>query len=150
MKNIKYRKDIIEKRGINEILYDSINIETDFVKQYKNSISNLFRLTPLATKYILFATENMSIDNIYRHDIYNKQMFIKYLEEAQESCNIGSLDKIAVELVYKGFFTSLNRGIYEINPKLFWKDIEDNRIEKIKLSLEFNYNEKFKLTIDKK
>lgn len=150
MKTIKFKKDIIEKKEFNNTLYDSINIETDFVKQYKNSISSLFRLTPLATKYILFATENMSIDNIYRHDLYNKEMFVKHLEKVGETCNIGSLDKIAVELVHKGFFTSLNRGVYEINPKLFWKDNEDTRIEKIKLSLEFNYNEKFKLIVDKK
>lgn len=150
MKNIKFKKDFVERRGINEIIYDSINLETDFVKQYKNSISSLFKLTPLATKYILFATENMSIDNIYRHDIYNKEMFVKHLEKVEETCNIGSLDKIAVELTQKGFFTPINRGVYEINPQLFWKDNEDNRIEKIKLSLEFNYNEKVKIEINKK
>lgn len=150
MKKINFRKDVVEGKEFNETIYDFINVETDFTKQYKNTISILFRLTPLATKYILYATENMSLDNIYRHDKFNKQLFVEYLKNIDAICNIGSLDKIAVELVEKGLFYSLGKGIYRINPELFWKDTEDNRVNKIKLSLEFEYNEKISVILNKK
>lgn len=151
MEKVKYISEIKESNGIKIPVYKFVDVETDFTKQYKNSISSLFKLTPLATKYILFVTENMNNENIYTNNKYNKLKFIDVLKEAEDKVpNIGSLDKVAIELINKGFLFSLERGTYLVNPELFWKDNEKARINTIKLTLEFERNKEINIEINKK
>lgn len=150
MESIKHIKEVKDIGDIARPIYGYKEVETDFVQQYKNCIASLFKLTPLATKYILFATEQMTMENIYRNDIYNKELFIsKMVEVGEKQHSIGSLDKVALELVDNNIFLRLNRGTYKINPELFWKDDAKARRESIKLSLEFEINTDMKIKVEK-
>lgn len=150
MEKVKYTKELDEVGGIKLPKYGYKTVETDFVQQYKNCITSIFKLTSLATKYVLFATEYMNIENIYVHNVYNKELFIsKLIEAGDKKHNIGSLDKIAVELVNNNIFIRLNRGTYKVNPELFWKDTNKSRLDSIKINLEFEANSDMKIKVEK-
>lgn len=154
MENIRYKKEftVTEDNSGTRMripVYSYKEVESDYIKQYRNCLANLCRLGTLATRYILFIVDEMDKNNIYRNDVTNKEKFIQRMFELGHEHHIKSLDSIIEELIGVGFITRQRRSVYEVNPEFFWKDNEANRVDKIKLSLEFNYNEKVKIDIER-
>jgi hypothetical protein len=121
------------------------NIESRFVQKYFNILSYLGGLNSCSRDLIDYLTEVMDEDNIVYNNAIIRNNFLTYMKEV-------TLKKEGTFVVYsdvnirKSFQTlqekecllKLTKGMYKVNPEIFFRGGEKDRIESIKFVMEFN------------
>lgn len=124
--------------------YGYRSVETEFVKRYYSVFAILAGLNPCCRDLMDYLTEVMDDDNMVRSDEYSRQNFLQILKE-QTLLPSGEFVDYSDSNIKKAFQTlterrcliKLNKGVYKVNPEIYFKKSNIKRLEAIKLTIEF-------------
>jgi len=141
---IKYINRIDSLEQYNYPRYGYKSVETDFVKRYYNVFAILAGLNPCCRDLMDYLTEVMDEDNVVRSDEYSRQNFLQVLKEQTLQTN-GEFVEYSDSNIKKAFqvltdrkcLIKLNKGLYKVNPEIYFKKNNRKRLEAIKFTLEF-------------
>lgn len=151
LKYVKDKKELgKDKEGniIYDVIYSSTEIETSFVRRYHNCLYLLLQLTKGERALMDFLTEEMDSDNI----VYNNELVRTKFTELYNKVNPeNKFKQDSVRLWFqrlsnKNLIIPKVKGMYQVNPMYFFKGKDEERINNIKLMLEFENNKDNKVT----
>lgn len=145
-RKVKWWSKEIENHNKTEIdkkAEDNYKIETvtvTYTKYYDGFLITLAQLTDLERYLLVYTLENMTIDNTVTNNIKFKEDFLEFLKTylginySNKSIERAFKSLREMEILFK-----VDKGVYKINPKMFWKDRESLRyktIQKFKEAIE--------------
>ena len=120
-------------------------IEQRFVQKYFRILTYLGGLNPCSRDLIDYLTETMDDDNVVYNNSVIRNNFVAYMKEvtiSKEGAFVSYSDvnvrKSFQILQEKNCLIKLTKGMFKVNPELFFRGGEKGRIDNIKLVLEFN------------
>lgn len=143
---VKYIDSIRSIGNENFPVYKTLKVDTDFVRSYYNMYASLAGLNPCSRDLMDFLTKEMDDNNIVRSDVYVRTKFLDYIKSLKKARERdGKLLSYADSNVKKAFKTlSLNeclipisKGIFKVNPKIYFKKSDEKRLQSIKVTMEF-------------
>lgn len=157
-KVVKFRSDyVLGDEGIVHPSFGQVKVEGEFIKQYKNTLYRVLTLPHCARilmDYLLETSGKKGVVGSTKltrdrfNDAYEgawKDFFISeglepYLAEEEAFKKRFKDNTIAhsyTHLVKRRLLIKIERGSYQINPEYFFSDSEKERLQKIKMVLEF-------------
>jgi hypothetical protein len=142
---VKYVSAITkDKDGYRAQKYESINVETLFVKKYYNVLAILGGLNPCSRDLMEYLTEVMDDNNYVYNNALVRKAFIECLKNVTKkpdgtfvTYSDINVKKSYQTLVSKGSLIKLTKGMYKVNPRYYFKSDAKKRIQAIKILLEF-------------
>lgn len=113
-----------------------IDLEMDYFQFYSNAFHHLASISSNCAKdFILWVMGKVDDNNEF---IYSKTLFEEFnkdlsLIRVPKKYQQNTLDVGMKELVNNGIVIRQERGRYKVNPKLFWSDDINRRIEAVKV-----------------
>lgn len=131
------------------------SIVCSHTKRYHNCLYLLAGLGSCARDLMDYITEEMDSDNIICTNEYFRKKFIEFIKNTtKESGEITyghSTVKRALSILFsKNLIHPIRRGYSKVNPKYFIRNNDSNRMEKIRLQLEFEHGVDTKLKLIQK
>lgn len=113
-----------------------IDLDMDYFQFYSNAFHHLASISSNCAKdFILWVMGKVDDNNEF---IYSKTLFEEFnkdlsLIRVPKKYQQNTLDVGMKELVNNGIVIRQERGRYKVNPKLFWSDDINKRIEAVKV-----------------
>lgn len=158
-KVVKFRSSFSIKDGDVVPSFGKYTVNTEFIKQYKGALYKLHTLSSCARTLMDYLIENSGDSGVinsnkYTRDNFNKEYVKIWTQYYIESEGLEKFEakKLAQEKKFKdntvahaftqlckrGLLIQIQRGVYNINPEYFFKKSERERLDEIKLILEFS------------
>lgn len=158
---IRYRSGIAHKGDINgesytEYTYDYVTASVSNVKRFNNAIMLLMGITGCEHHLIEWLSNTMPESGYVSNNEVTRRSFIsfhqRYKKEKNKPYSEHAVVKAFKRLNDDGFLISITRGVFMINPMLYFAKSEDDRIKSIKWMMEFKSGIETKMTVqvDKK
>jgi hypothetical protein len=151
-KTIEYTKDYVFEEGIIIPIQAYSSVVSNHTKRYHNCLYLLANLGTCARNLMDYLVEQMTPDNIVYSNKHTRDSFRELISQISET-NIdysdSSIKKAFNELSSKGLIRPLERGVFKVNPMYFIKNGDEDRLEMIKVELEFKEDLDTKLSIIK-
>lgn len=158
---IRYRSGIAHKGEINgvpytEYKYDYITASLSSVKRFNSAIMLLMGITGCEHHLIEWLSDTMPSSGYVSNNEVTRRAFIgfhaKFKKAGNKSYSEHAVIKAFKKLSDEGFLISVTRGVFMINPLLYFAKTEEDRIKSIKWMMEFKAGIETKMTlhVDKK
>lgn len=158
---IKYRSGIMHKGTINgepytEYQYDYVTANLSSVKRFNNAVMLLMGITGCEHHLIEWLSDTMPATGYVSNNEVTRRAFIafhsRYKKQQNKPYSEHAVIKAFGRLNDDGFLIPVTRGIFMINPMLYFAKNDEDRIKSIKWMMEFKAGIETKMTIqvDKK
>ena len=145
-KVVRYAKGIDHEKSTNEIIllkFRSKKIEVSHTKQYDNALPYLVNLSSterIVLDFILIAMDQSN--RIYNNRLTKSKLNSELVEAGVSKLTPQTINKAFSSLcsnllLFKGYKTT--RGFYYVNPYLFWKGSQQDRVIFIRRILEMPF-----------
>jgi len=143
-RKVQYMDSIRRVGGDNLPKYKYKEVDSSFVKCYYSMYASLVGLNPCSRDLMDYLTEIMDNDNIVRSDSYVRTKFSNYLKSISlkddgtfVSYADSNVKKAFQTLVDRGCLIKLSKGIFKVNPEIYFRKTETLRMKSIKVTMEF-------------
>lgn len=156
---VRYRAGLMHKGELNgkpyaEYEYEYFKSSTNHVKRFNNAICLLMGITGCEHHLIDYLSENMTESGYVHNNEVTRQAFITFYSKWKKSNNKSYSDhavkKAFQNLADDGFLVSITRGVYLVNPDLYFSAGDDARIKSIKYMMEFKAGVETKINVEVK
>jgi len=156
---VRYRKGIMHKGVIDgkkysEYQYDYVLASTSHVKRFNNAICLLMGVTGCDHHLLDYLTNNMTDGGYVHNNEITRKAFITFYAKWKKPKNKVYSDhavkKAFQNLADDGFLVSVARGMYLVNPDLYFKAGDDERVKSIKYMMEFKAGVETKISVETK
>lgn len=143
-KKIKYINKVTNLGECKLQTYKNREVSQSYIKQYYNTIANLIGLNSCSRDLMDFLAETMDDNNEVTNSVRVRNRFLEVLKERsmkadgsyQTYADITIIQSFAA-LVERNCLVKLMKGLYRVNPELFFRGSTKDRMESIKITLEF-------------
>lgn len=156
MKNVKrvinFKSGYVDDEGIILPDYKSIKVSNSYVKRYRDALFKIIKLQGCPRNLVDWLVDQMDekTNHIYNTQ-YTRSDFLRYVAKytkGQVKYSDGTVKNAFVELEKRSLLIKVNKGVYQVNPEYFFIGSEDERIDAIKLTMEFDKNLPDKITVE--
>lgn len=155
--SVRYKSGVahsgeIKGQPYKEYTYDDVLAPKEYHKRYNNVICKLFGIEGCERNLIDWIAENMSDEGYINNNATTRIKFIKFHEEHKPDKN-----KPYRDTTVNAAFNNLEKaellirrekGLYQVNPIYFSKKTNKDRLQSIKLVMEFQSGKKTKIRIE--
>lgn len=154
---VRYRSGIAHKGEINgqpytEYTYDYITASLSSVKRFNNAIMLLMGITGCEHHLIEWLSDTMPDSGYISNNEVTRRSFIafhkRFKKEKNKPYSEHSVIKAFKRLSDDGFLIPITRGVFMINPMLYFAKTEEERIKSIKWMMEFKAGIETKMTLE--
>ena len=144
IKEVRFIRSITQTDEMNFPKFGKKDITQDFVKRYYNTFAVLAGLNPCSRDLMEYLVEIMNDDNVVMSNEYTRDNFLAELktitmqpDNTYVEYSGSNIKKAYQSLTERGCLIKIKRGIYKVNPEIYFKKSETSRMESIKVILEF-------------
>jgi Firmicute plasmid replication protein (RepL) len=152
MSDIEKTEDVIDGQPVYIPVYEEKAVVITSTKRFHNCIYLLAGLPGCARDLMDYLAEIMDEKNIVRNDSTMREAFINFMKEItnnQVSYKDSTVNTNFNLLAERKLLIRKGKGVYMVNPEYFYKGDDKNRINSIKLLLEFKPDENTNLKISR-
>lgn len=156
---IKYKSAVLEKGKINgdiyfEAQYDYVKSNTNHVKRFNNALMILMGIDGCERNLMDWLVDNMTAGNYVNNNLVTRSNFITFHSKHSKGIAKPYSDKTVSiafnRLTAADLLVPVTRGLFLVNPMYYYAGDDVNRINAIKMVMEFKSGVETKFTIHTK
>lgn len=139
---IKYRSGKKSDGEIDKWEYDIYKADTSHTKRYNQAVCLLMGINGCAHHLIDYLSNNAGEAGYINNNGITISSFIEFHTRHKAKKNKpyseSAVQKAFTQLASKGFLVRIIKGVYKVNPELYFNGADADRVKRIKMMLEFN------------
>lgn len=150
---IKYRTGVKDKDAdVKEFTYDTFKAETLHTKRFNAAVCLVMGINGCAHHLIDYLSNNAGESGYVNNNSITRQAFIDFHKRHKSNKNkpysVSAVEKAFLQLAEKDFLIPIIKGVYKVNPVLYFNGESEERVKKIKMMLEFTKGVDTKFTTE--
>lgn len=139
---IKYRTGVKDNNALEkEYTYDTFRAETSHTKRFNAAVCLLMGINGCAHHLIDYLSNNAGESGYVNNNGITRQSFIDFHKRHKGNGNKpysnSAVEKAFIQLADKDFLIPIIKGVFKVNPVLYFNGESEERVKKIKMMLEF-------------
>lgn len=150
---IKYRSKVKDKKAdVKEYDYEVFKAETLHTKRFNAAVCLVMGINGCAHHLIDYLSNNAGESGYVNNNPITRQAFIDFHKRHKGNSNkpysMSAVEKAFIQLSSKDFLIPIIKGVFKVNPVLYFNGESDERVKKIKMMLEFTKGVDTKFTTE--
>lgn len=154
---VKYRSGIMHDGVLDgeyykEYKYDFVTAGLSCTRRYNNAVCMLMGINGCPHHLIEWLSNNMTDGGYVSNNKITRAAFINFHKQHKKTDNKEYSEHAVIKafkaLTIDGFLIAIEKGVYQINPLMYFAGSDDERIRSIKYMMEIKSGLETKMTVE--